>query len=152
MQIACYTGARVHSLGLLRWEDIYQQNGIDIMLIKDRKNARRKGKAVGEVLGREVVIEAELLDILHHQPGEKKGLGFEKRFIDTLSTNIGDLSEALGEPRITMSNFRSYRATQLHLRGVPPKVYEQQMGHSTRVAERYYIQVSVEDAARYVKG
>ncbi len=137
------TGMRVGELLKMRWEDIDRQQ--KIVRIYDHKTAHR-----GEGRPRTIPLCSRAMDIVdrqakvsefvftgaHDQPLTYNALKCRKRKLEDKYEDM---------PHVTFHQFRHTCATRLAKAGVPERVAQEILGHSSKLMTRYYTQTSADE-------
>ena len=129
LYIAWKTGARIGEVGTLRWKDVYQDaHGCWI-------------RFEGKTGSRNCPIDAESYNTIwrwHTETMKAEEMLFSQNFRHAGSAQLVKSCRSRGVEPFTFHGLRRLKCDTLQRKGIEPAVYEQIMGHSSRIALEMY--------------
>ncbi len=144
-EILAGTGARVGEVASLTWAD-YRHGALWVRQKGGRGKARRRVLACSEHL--QGILQSWRAAQPRRPAQAARILGVRPRTVYRLSQLLQEAGEEIGVPGVTAHGLRRMVSTRLLSAGVPPQVYEAQMGHRYSEALAVYAETTTADRAR----
>ena len=120
------TGCRLGELRKAKWKNLQIKNGVHVLEVNGKCNPR------------DIILSEKTFELIQNNK-EKRTLIDEIISMKLNSTKLRSALRKAGLPEFTFQDIRQFRANELERAGIPDLIYENQLGHSRRVAKTHYL-------------